>query len=73
MARLEIVNAVGELERVYFRFPEICLLVPDESKQELLWSVDRQTPGKRTAEFFEASADLYLEMCHQVRAGVRVS
>ena len=34
VARLEIVNAVGELERVYFRFPEICLLVPDESKQE---------------------------------------
>ena len=33
--------------------------------QELLWSVDRQTPGKRTAEFFEAAGDLYLEMRHQ--------
>ena len=38
---------------------------PLAPKQEVLWSVDRQTPGKQTAEFFEASGDLYLEMCHQ--------
>jgi hypothetical protein len=28
VGRVEILNAAGDLERVYFRFPEICLLVP---------------------------------------------
>ena len=65
IARIEIINATGELERVYFRFPAICLLLTEESKHELLWSVDRQTPGKRIQEFFEAATDLHLEMRHQ--------
>ena len=36
VARVEIVNANGELERVYFRFPSFCLLLTEESKQEIL-------------------------------------
>ena len=48
--RCELVNAVGELERVYFRVPDYCLLLTEESKQELLWGVDRETPGMQIQE-----------------------
>ena len=62
LARVEIVNASGELERVYFRFPSYCLLLTEESKQALLWGVDRDTPGKQVQEFLEAAEPLRMEM-----------
>ena len=55
VARVEIVNASNELERVYFRVPAYCLLLSDESKQRLLWGVDRDTPGKQIQEFLAAA------------------
>eukprot|EP00966_Prymnesium_polylepis_P255399 5900809-Prymnesium_polylepis.1 len=45
VARVEIVNANGELERIFFRFPTFCRMLSEEAKQKLLWGVDRDTPG----------------------------
>ena len=67
IGRCEIVNATGKLERVYFRIPDFCLLLTEESKQELLWGVDRDTPGKQIQELFERSDELMREMKHQQR------
>ena len=63
--RVEIVNANGELERVYFRFPAFCLLLTEESKQEILWGVDRETPGKQIQELLGKSGEMHREMEHQ--------
>ena len=38
--RIEI-NHDGQLERVFFRVPEICAHLTERTKQALLWSVDR--------------------------------
>jgi hypothetical protein len=38
---VEIVNQDGDLERVHFWIPDFCLLLSDEKKDELLYSVDR--------------------------------
>lgn len=67
IGRCEIVNAAGNLERVYFRMPDYCLLLTELSKRELLWDVDRETPGKRLQELFERSDELTREMVHQQR------
>jgi Ca2+/Na+ antiporter len=67
IGRCEIGNAAGCLERVYFRMPDYCLLLTEVSKQELLWDVDRETPGKRLQELFERSDELAREMVHQQR------
>lgn len=67
ICRCEIVNAAGKLERVYFRMPDYCLLLTDESKQALLWGVDRETPGKQIQELFERADELMREMMHQQR------
>lgn len=48
-AGVEIVNAVGELERVHFRFPAFCLWLSEERKQKLLWEASRDhAPTPRT-------------------------
>ena len=67
VARVELINASGELECVYFRFPAFCLLLTEESKQKVLWSVDRSTPGRQVQDFFDVSVDLHHEMRHQER------
>ena len=57
VARVEIKNGLGQLERVYFRFPAFCLLLTEESKQEILWGVDRNTPGKQIQELLGRSRE----------------
>ena len=64
-ARVEIVNSDGELERVYFHYPEMCELLTQESRHDVLWGVDRETPGKALIEFFYKADSLHLEMKHQ--------
>jgi len=65
IGRCEIVGASGKLERVYFRVPEFCNSLTRESKDELLWNVDRETPGRQIQELFARSQDLEFEMRHQ--------
>ena len=48
---VEIVNAAGELERIFFRHPAFCLLLTEATRERLLWAVDRETPGKQVQEF----------------------
>ena len=118
MAHVEIVNASGELEKVYFRFPSCVVALSDpslsrpqltstlsslsftpkvlpvaargvapgaisrhlpppqtfshlvlleECRQEILWGVDRETPGKQTLELLASTADLHREMRHLER------
>ncbi|KAL1529829.1 hypothetical protein AB1Y20_000761 [Prymnesium parvum] len=63
--RVEIVNQLGLLERVHFWIPDFCLLLSDESKQELLYTVDRQTPGRQITEFFLKRDEFYHDLKHQ--------
>jgi len=63
-AHVEIVNSQGELERVQFRFPTFCAYLSDDSKQKLLWGVDRDTPGAALYEFFSETVLLHAEMKH---------
>ena len=66
VARIEIVNAFGELESVHFRFPRFCLYLTAETKEEFLWQVDRETPGKNIQQFFLEVPSLHAEMSHQM-------
>ena len=61
----EIINEAGELERVFFQFPELCLSLSDERKTELEWKVDRVTPGAQLIDFIEAAAELRDEMVYE--------
>ena len=63
--RVEIVNAEGVLERVYFRKPSKVALLPKKSKDRVLWSVDRETAGVGLQEFVAESKGLWLEMVWQ--------
>jgi len=64
-ARVEINNERGELERVHFWVPSYCLLLGEEKKQELLYSVDRHTPGKQITQFFLRREEFYHDLKHQ--------
>lgn len=68
-ARVEIVNKEGSLERIYFHLPNKCLKLSDQSKHQLLWGVDRDTPGRQIQQFLLAVDDLQLEMTHAVKLG----
>ena len=60
---VEIVNALGELERVYFRFPDFCQLLTRRSRDKMLWEVDRETPGKQLSDFVHLFApEIYREL-----------
>ena len=62
---VEIVNSIGELERVYFRHPLFCLLPSHSSRERILWMVDRETPGKQVQEFLILWApEMQREMMH---------
>jgi inositol 1,4,5-triphosphate receptor type 3 len=65
IARVELINADGQIEYAYFRFPAFCLLLTDDSKDRLLWGVDRSTPGRQIQSFFDSAQDLHQEMRHQ--------
>ena len=65
VASVEIVNSVGELERVHFRYPSFCKLLSRSAKDSVLWGVDRETPGKQAVEFVTIWApQLHREMMH---------
>jgi len=65
---VEIVNALGELERVYFRYPRFCKLLSRSTRDKILWGVDRETPGKQQIEFVTQFAEeAYKEMAHLER------
>ena len=70
-AHVEIVNSQGELERVQFRFPTFCTFLSNDSKQKLLWGVDRDTPGAALYEFFQETTALHAEMKHLEKLQVR--
>ena len=63
--RVEIVNTDGQLERVYFRLPKHSLYLTQQSKDQLLWGVDRDTPGEQIQQFLDAVHGLRLEMRHE--------
>ena len=50
---------------MYFRFPEYCLLLTEETKQAFLWDVDRETPGKQLQQFLLRAEEMRAEMRHQ--------
>ena len=65
VATVELLMPDGELERVYFRIPEVCPMLTKMSRVELHNMIDRKTPGKRTIEFVESFDGLYLDMKNQ--------
>ena len=66
-ARVEIVNGDGALERIYFQLPRHCAYLTTQSKQRLLWEVDRNTPGRQIQQFLDAVYGMQLEMQHEQR------
>ena len=62
---VEIVNALGELERVTFRYPPSCKLLSRAARDRILWGVDRETPGRQLVDFvYTFAPDVYREMGH---------
>ena len=59
--RIEI-SRDSNLERVYFRIPEICLNLSEATKKQVLWTVDRDTPAARISSFFSMADDVLFEM-----------
>eukprot|EP01060_Flectonema_neradi_P021121 TRINITY_DN2863_c0_g2_i1.p1 TRINITY_DN2863_c0_g2~~TRINITY_DN2863_c0_g2_i1.p1 ORF type:complete len:2995 (+),score=446.88 TRINITY_DN2863_c0_g2_i1:928-8985(+) len=61
--RIEICRGT-DLERVYFRIPEICVDpgLSNRTKYQLLWSVRRNTPSERIIDFFEKGDFLVYEV-----------
>jgi len=66
LGRVEIAHASGKLERVYFRIPAHVLRLSTKTKQKLLWSVDRETPGMAVMEFLLESSNLHVEVVWQM-------
>lgn len=64
-ARVEIINEHGDLERVHFWIPSFCLLLSEETKDDLLNTVDRRTPGRQVREFFDKQDEFYQDLKHQ--------
>ncbi|KAJ9465428.1 Inositol 1 [Diplonema papillatum] len=60
--RIEIAGREGRLQRVYFRIPELCLNLSENTKKAILWSADRDTPAARLSSFFNMAADALFEM-----------
>lgn len=65
VGRVEICNAANEIDRVYFRIPRHALLLAPRTKDDLLWGVDRETPGVAVHEFLIASSELHVEVVWQ--------
>ena len=61
VGRVEICNADGLLERVYFRKPRAFQLAA-ETKQAILWGVDRETPGLAVQQFLLMVPDIHVEV-----------
>ncbi|KAJ9447528.1 Inositol 1 [Diplonema papillatum] len=61
--RIEICRG-SDLERVYFRVPEICVApgLSEKTKYELLWRVRRNTSTERIIDFFEKGDSLIYEL-----------
>jgi hypothetical protein len=72
VGRVEICNAQGLLERVYFRKP-MHYHLPAETKQAIVWGVDRDTPGMAEQQFLMKVPDIHLEvMWREVARSSRV-
>ena len=65
LGRVEIARSDGELECVYFRIPLHVFKLNAKTKEGLLWSVDRETPGVAVQEFLVATKDLHMEVVWQ--------
>ena len=63
--RVELINQAGSIQYAYFRFPDCCLLLTAEAKDDVLYSVDRSTQGRQIQEFFNLAKDLHIKMRHQ--------
>ncbi len=57
----------GELQRRFFRVPEICQDLAKSSKDELVENVDRSNQENKLIDFMLRSHDLYKEIKHQQR------
>lgn len=74
VARVEIINAASELQRVYFWVPDVCRHITETAKQKLLWSVARaQTVHTHLLPTTHAYGPLSsLWRCHALRVHVHV-
>lgn len=56
------------VERVYFKVPPISALLSEETKQTLLWSLDRSTQGSKLSDFLDKIDEVIfdLEATHRV-------
>ena len=50
------------MELVYFRIPDMCTRIREDSKRRLLWAIDRTSQASKLASFYELTDDLILEL-----------
>jgi len=55
------------LERIYFPIPPICTYLTEASRQNVLWTVNRESPGEKMMDFFIFTDELKAEMEHLER------
>ena len=55
----------GELQRRFFRVPEICKYLAKSSKDDLVENVDRSNQENKLIDFVERAHNLYKEIKHQ--------
>ena len=67
ISSVEICLDDESIQRVYFRTPACVPLLTRKAKDELLWGVDRNTPGVALQEFLQAVPGLHIEMQWQER------
>lgn len=67
IATIEIVNEQNELERVYFKIPEICHNLKPKTKDQLVTSVRRDSPTEKIEDFVRRSRNITYEIEHQTQ------
>jgi len=68
---IEIINKDGGLERIYFRVPDMCENLKKETKEQLLLSLNRDSPTSKVEDFLEKSESLSFQIEHQTTIQVR--
>eukprot|EP00759_Apiculatamorpha_spiralis_P048968 PhF_6_TR44153/c0_g1_i1/m.67576/K04958/ITPR1; inositol 1,4,5-triphosphate receptor type 1 len=63
IGRIEI-QRENSLEAVFFRIPDISMMLTETTKQELQWAVDRSTQSSKLSDFVDKSDSLIYEMEH---------
>ena len=64
VASVELVNAAGELQRVYFAHPRFCLHLTQDTRKGLFDRIDPNDPTRQPSEMLKSVNPFRREMMH---------